>query len=665
TTGAGAGDITFASTLDGGQALTLTAGTGNVLVSGAVGGTTRLGAVTIAAAHDVTEAAGLTAAALTQTAGTGTTTLTGAVNLTGAANLTTESVVIGGGGSLAAGASSTITAQSMNLAGRPIGVGGNRLTLQTRTPGQIIDLGGADSGTRLGLTTTDLAGITAGVLQIGDATQTGGIVLSADTATGAGAPTVSLVTGGSMTWTGGTFTAPALRVDAATGIGVPGSRVVLNATTLTARTRTSGGLFLTESDGVSLGTVDGQTNLDSASGAGDVTLTSGGTLSQGAGTLLGASARLEGATGIGSVGTPLSIQVDTVAAYAAASGGIFLAETLAGGNLSVGTVDSLSGITVTAGNDIGITVPGGSLTLTNPLTTGGAGAATLSAGGSIASANGAAVDVTASSLSATAGSGSIALDTAVSTAVLTAATPTAGTITLNSTGSTTLTSVTAGGDLSITNSGPVLTLGTAATKVESGGTTSVSNSGGDIVFFQLASDKAVSVVAARHIESGVAGTAPADIEVKSGGDVRLQSGGHVGGLGGSGSATTDNFYINYVVPGSGKTVFVGGGDGIIAIIGGDSTGSRLTVSSPPSGRIVWNGFTEASQESTAGSEISSVLKNPAGEEVFEAVESQMIEVLGDPSEQIEEELQFEEEDGGGGPTDQDEEERRRRGRRSS
>src|SRR5207244_1770497 len=47
TAGGGAtDDITFTSTINGGQALTLTAGSGDVLVSGIVGGTTRLSSVT-------------------------------------------------------------------------------------------------------------------------------------------------------------------------------------------------------------------------------------------------------------------------------------------------------------------------------------------------------------------------------------------------------------------------------------------------------------------------------------------------------------------------------------------------------------------------------------------------------------------------------------------
>ncbi|MEI6105491.1 MAG: hypothetical protein WCR49_00640 [Opitutae bacterium] len=86
TTASGTGaNITFQNTLNATTAganaedLTLTAGTGNITFTGAVGGT-RLGDVIIASSNNVTETAGLTATTLTQSAGSGTTTFNGAVN---------------------------------------------------------------------------------------------------------------------------------------------------------------------------------------------------------------------------------------------------------------------------------------------------------------------------------------------------------------------------------------------------------------------------------------------------------------------------------------------------------------------------------------------------------------------------------------------------------
>jgi len=78
-TGATGGHIEFQNTVNGGQALTLTAGAGNVTLTGVVGGTDRLGAIDIVSATNVTANA-VTAASLLQQAGSGTTTFNGAID---------------------------------------------------------------------------------------------------------------------------------------------------------------------------------------------------------------------------------------------------------------------------------------------------------------------------------------------------------------------------------------------------------------------------------------------------------------------------------------------------------------------------------------------------------------------------------------------------------
>ena len=79
-TGAGAGTITFANTLDGTvlgtESLTLAAGAGDITFIGAVGGGVAVGDTTVVSAANVTTTDGLTAASLTVDA-TGTTSLTG------------------------------------------------------------------------------------------------------------------------------------------------------------------------------------------------------------------------------------------------------------------------------------------------------------------------------------------------------------------------------------------------------------------------------------------------------------------------------------------------------------------------------------------------------------------------------------------------------------
>ena len=79
STGAAAGNILFSSTIDGARTLGLTAGTGSITFTGAVGGGTRLGAISIASATNVLANA-ITAASLSQAAGSGTTSLNGGVN---------------------------------------------------------------------------------------------------------------------------------------------------------------------------------------------------------------------------------------------------------------------------------------------------------------------------------------------------------------------------------------------------------------------------------------------------------------------------------------------------------------------------------------------------------------------------------------------------------
>ena len=92
-TGAVLGNITFSSTLDGAQTLSLTAGTGSIVFTGIVGATP-LGAVTIVSAADVTVPLAFTATSLTQINGTGTTKLTGITTVASGLALNTSTIDI-------------------------------------------------------------------------------------------------------------------------------------------------------------------------------------------------------------------------------------------------------------------------------------------------------------------------------------------------------------------------------------------------------------------------------------------------------------------------------------------------------------------------------------------------------------------------------------------
>ncbi len=151
--------ITFGSTLGGAQTLGLTAGTaGNVVFTGVVGGTIRLGAITISSANDVTAAA-ITAASLTQTIGQGTTTFFGAQNYNTATglNVVTDTITLNQAVATANGGIVTLNA---NNAG--VGVGTGALTIAAAgdiTSDGAVSLTGAN-----------------GIITAGDVTTTGDVV---------------------------------------------------------------------------------------------------------------------------------------------------------------------------------------------------------------------------------------------------------------------------------------------------------------------------------------------------------------------------------------------------------------------------------------------------------------------------------------------------------
>ncbi|MFH1043834.1 MAG: hypothetical protein V1796_01955, partial [Pseudomonadota bacterium] len=184
----GAVDGTVANT----QSLTLNAGTGgNIFFSGAVGGVTRLGAITITNANDVTESAGITAASLVQAAGLGTTTFNGPVNantVTGV-QIATNNIVTGSGGTITTTAGSvgvvTLTNSGALVIGAPINADGN------------VTQNGSGSTTLNGdiVTTSDLVQFSQPVLLTGnrlidtiaaDSSGSGGTIRFLSTVDGAG-----------------------------------------------------------------------------------------------------------------------------------------------------------------------------------------------------------------------------------------------------------------------------------------------------------------------------------------------------------------------------------------------------------------------------------------------------------------------------------------------
>jgi hypothetical protein len=187
----------------------------------------------------------------------------GAVSVTGFGS-TGVALLPGGGITSGNNAAVTITTDNLSVdtGATPgtLSAGTGTITIRPSTTGTWIDLGGADvfnGGTLiLGLTDAELDRITAGTLTIGDATNTGGIAVSA-----AVSPTVSsvvLITDGLLySLASGLLTAPSLSATAKTGIGTSADPFSFNATTLT--TDSSGGnanQFLKESDTVTIGAGD-------------------------------------------------------------------------------------------------------------------------------------------------------------------------------------------------------------------------------------------------------------------------------------------------------------------------------------------------------------------------------------------------------------------------
>jgi filamentous hemagglutinin family protein len=143
TSSAAAGNnIIFSSTVNGTTAgtegLTLNAGTGGNISSGAMGGTTRLGLLTVTNANDVTTGA-LTLGAFLQSAGGGTTQVNGAINTSGGLNLTgnvfnlTSTITTGAGaglvvantGQLTLGGTATLDGAFTQSGGGPVQINGS------------------------------------------------------------------------------------------------------------------------------------------------------------------------------------------------------------------------------------------------------------------------------------------------------------------------------------------------------------------------------------------------------------------------------------------------------------------------------------------------------------------------------------------------------------
>jgi hypothetical protein len=358
------GNISFDGTLNGtaagAQNLTITAGTGDVTFTGAVGGTMRLGAISIVSADDVTANA-ITAASLSQTDGTGTTTLNGAVNTSaaGGVSLTNETIVV----------NNTITTTNNGV----VTLNADTVTLTIAATGDIVADGAVSLTGATGISTAGDITTTADAIDFNsNTTLTSSIALnSADgnisfdgtlNGTAAGAQNLTITAGaGDVTFTG------------AVGGGVRlGAISIVSADDVTANAVTAASL--SQTDGTGTTTLNGAVNTSAAGGVSltnetivvnnTITTTNGGpvTLNADTATLTVAAAgdinsdgavSLTGATGIGTAGD-ITTTADAIDfnSNTTLTGSIVLNS--AGGNISFdgtlnGTAAGAQNLTITAG----------------------------------------------------------------------------------------------------------------------------------------------------------------------------------------------------------------------------------------------------------------------------------------------------------------------------
>jgi hypothetical protein len=302
-TGAGAGNITFSSTLNGSTAgaqnLTLTAGTGDITFTGIAGGATRLGAVTINQAAGVTISQSFSAASFNQpntTAGTGTFLLNGnldtnvgAVTISSAtvdlnANITTTAGGANGLVTINAGAGGVDLADTKTITTTAAGLGVTSGAIDINSVGSVNLVGnlvttgalgdGTAPGTGVGATggavTIDTTA-SAATITLSDITTSGGAAAASSDANGGAAGTITLTThaDGVITLDNSKITAAGGALDGTGSQGAGADITFGNAVALTTGAATI-------NTGATAGNIAFNSTLNSTSaGAQNLTLTAG------------------------------------------------------------------------------------------------------------------------------------------------------------------------------------------------------------------------------------------------------------------------------------------------------------------------------------------------------------------------------------------------------
>jgi hypothetical protein len=207
----------------------------------------------------------------------------GAINFANTANTLATS---GGSITFAAGAGTNLRTANLNTAGgnillaadnqdiiQNINAGTGVVTLQPSSNSQIINLGGPDAVGTLGLLDVELANLTAGLLRIGNTNNFGGITVSGGISRHAGYSVLSLRQQGSVNQTAALSVAN-LAIYLTTGV-VTLTNAGNDVDTLAAVAAGGGSFYYTDSNGLTVDTVDFVTGIESNN---DLVLTTGGAL---------------------------------------------------------------------------------------------------------------------------------------------------------------------------------------------------------------------------------------------------------------------------------------------------------------------------------------------------------------------------------------------------
>ncbi|MFA6501721.1 MAG: filamentous hemagglutinin N-terminal domain-containing protein, partial [Parachlamydiales bacterium] len=508
----GGGSMIFSNTIDGGYGLSLLSSGGSILLSGAVGSITPIGALNVSSSGDLTTQ-GIKAASITQTSSSGTTTFNGALITSGVAGISinTNSVVrkaaitTTGAGPLSvtisnAGTLTSTAAGDINLTGAftqnglgAVSLAGNINTTNANISfsGPITLTGNTSLNTGTGAGNINLSQTIDGTFNLSLDSGTGNITLSADAGTGLGtalnsfsithAATVSTqaITAASIAQSAGSVSTTfngALNTSGAAGISLTGTAFTFNAAFTTAA---AGPLSVTNTGLL--------TFAAGATGSVAGALTQNGS----GGTLLSSAITAGGAMQFNG---PFAVLGTGLLNTSAANANISFLNTLNG------TIALTDNLTLSSGTgDILFSQNAGSLISLGTLTISTAKNFTAQA-------------VTASSLTQSAGSGTTLFNGSISTSGAIG-------IDLNGTTFTILQNMitTGGGPVSITNSGVLTT--TAGKSITSNGIFTQDGSGSVLLGCAITTTNASALSAAINFSgtSPITLTAPVVIDSSIGG----------------------------------------------------------------------------------------------------------------------------------------------------